>query len=262
MLQKPLAYKATNLLSINFIDHAFFTRQGGVSKGDFAYLNASYNTNDHKDNVTKNRNIITTYFGNSKHKLVTLNQQRTANVVVVTKNNIPSVNHEGDALITKEPNLILGVVTADCVPILLTDPKEKTIAAIHAGHNGAFLGIIENTINTLVQMGTNPKNIVAALGPSIKQQSYEVKTDFYNKFLKQTKNNENFFYYNNSKNCYFFSLQQYIINKLNNLDVTIIEELHFNTFTAPLLFFSHRYSSKNGKDRGLQASTIVIKENI
>lgn len=251
-------YKANNLKAIDFINHGFFTRSGGVSNQDFSSLNPYHFTKDSTVNVEKNREVVTKYFGKNNYKLITLHQQSQADVLIVTKDNVPEYTYKADALITKEKGLILGICTADCVPILLADNITKTIAAIHAGHNGTFNGVIENTINALKKLQIIPSNLVASIGPSIYMENYAVQKDFYLKYISKDSKNEQFF--NIYNNCYFFSLQKYIINKLNQIGIKNIEDLNLDTYSNPSLFFSHRYSVKNNINRGTQISTIVIKE--
>lgn len=251
-------YQASNLKTLDFIDHGFFTRNGGVSKENFRSLNTYHFTKDNPTDIEENRKIVTQYFNKNKHNLITLHQQSQAEVIVVTKNNIPQYTYKADALITKEKGLILGIFTADCVPILLADPITKTVAAIHAGHNGAFNGIIENTITELKKLQILPSNLIASIGPAITMENYEVQKEFYLKYTNKEASNKKFFTIYN--NCYFFSLQSYIINKLNQIGIKNIEDLSLDTYSNPSLFFSHRYSLKNNIDRGAQISTIVIKE--
>ncbi|MGV3278774.1 peptidoglycan editing factor PgeF [Rickettsiales bacterium LUAb2] len=254
------ALSAENLNSIDFIKHGFFTRIGGFSINNFSELNTSYFAGDELTNVDKNRKLVNDYFANPKSKLITVKQVHSTNVKIVDENNLPQIDDEADALITTSPNIILGVQTADCVPLLMVDINKKIIAAIHCGHNGSFNGIIENTYLKMQNLGSTSSNIIAAIGPSIKQASYEVDINFYNKYINQNPQNQQFFINSINKNHYLFNLPNYITNKLLNLGITNTHEITLDTFSNNHLFFSHRFATKNNINRGLQISTIMLKE--
>lgn len=258
--RSPLNLQASNLSGCAFIRHAFFTRQGGCSVGDFSSLNTSYTTPDDHNLVTKNRALITEGFYNLPvDSLCTLTQKSSNKVMYVHKDNVKEAKStEADALVTKEPSIILGVYTADCCPILLADTEEKQIAAIHAGHGGAYLGVVQNTVNLMIAKGSKAENIVAAIGPSIAKTCYQVQQDFYEKFIMQSSKNAKFFVQHHLGG-YYFDLVQYVIYLLRGAGIVNIENLGLDTFSNAELFFSHRRATQTTSNRGLQLSSIVIK---
>ena len=163
----------------------------------------------------------------------------------------------GDALITKEKKVIIGILTADCVPILIYDKKLKVISAIHAGWKGANKGIVEKVIKYLLKNGSEPKNLIAAIGPCINQKNYEVKKDFINKFLKQSKKNEIFF--KKIKKKTYFSLNKYVYTQLRNLGLKKIDIIEKDTYNPNNNLFSARRSLRlNHDDYGRNISIIMI----
>ena len=169
------------------------------------------------------------------------------------KNNLP-----GDAIVTKLKNIGIAVLTADCVPLLFCDPKKKIIGCVHAGWKGALNGIIENTIDKFLELNSNPRDLVAAIGPCINHQHYEVMYDFYKKFLAQSKNNRRFFTIANDKK-YLFNIRSYINAKLIELGIKNIDHIKMDTFSNKENFFSYRRSKRhNEKDYGRCISVIIL----
>ena len=163
----------------------------------------------------------------------------------------------GDALITNKLNTPIGVLTADCAPILIFDSKNKIIAAIHAGWKGAFKGIIKKVIKFLIKKGSSTDNITAVIGPCISLKNYEVKQDFIKKFIKNDVKTKIFF--KKIKNKNYFNLSQYIAYQLKNLDIKKIEVINKDTFNIKNNFFSARRSkSRNEVDYGRNISVIMI----
>ena len=164
---------------------------------------------------------------------------------------------KADAIITDQKNLPIAVLTADCTPLLFYDKKRKMIAAVHAGWKGAFKGIIKKVINFMLKKGCQKKNIIAAIGPSIAQKNYEVKTKFMNKFIKNHKKNKIFFKFKND--LIFFDLQKYIKSQLKFLKINKIDMINTDTFDKKNNFFSARRSlSLKHDDYGRNISIIMI----
>lgn len=253
VLQSP------NLLGYKHINHAFFTRQGGVSKGDFSSLNVGFATKDEPSNINCNRQLALGYFGLPQPRLCTLQQESASKVVVVNKKNLPRVsNTPGDGLVTNEPEIALGVYTADCVPLLLADSKNSVVAAVHAGHQGAFQGVVGNTVAAMLNLGAEIQHIAAALGPAIQQTSYQVQKDFYQRLTGDDPEVKKLFTpHKASGHC--FALPEYVIYLLYKLKINNVYKLPYDTFSSPHLFFSHRYSMLHKHSRGLQLSSIVIR---
>ena len=191
-------------------------------------------------------------------KIFLLNQIHSNKFFYIDKNSKLNNNKfEGDALITNRSNTPIGVLTADCAPILIFDKKKKMVAAIHAGWKGAYKDIVKKVIKFMIKKGCTPKSMTAAIGPCISLQNYEVKQDFKKKFIKKDKNTEIFFKKIRSK--HYFNLNRYIVYQLKNLDIKKIEVINRDTFNIKNNFFSARSSkSRNENDYGRNISLIMI----
>ena len=249
-------YKSTLLNKFDEIDHGFFNSKGGFSKGIYESLNCGIGSKDLKKNVFRNLEKVAKQINITKKNIILLNQVHSNKVINVR--DIFKIRRIGDGLITNRKKLALGILTADCAPILIFDPKKKIIAALHAGWKGAFKDIIGKTINKLNQKGSKSKDLIAVVGPCISIKNYEVKKDFLNKFLQKSKKNIKFFKLYNKK--IFFSLNSYIKSQLINMKVKKIEIIHKDTFPKKNNFFSSRRSIKNKfNDYGRNISIIMIK---
>ena len=238
------------------ISHGFFNKSGGFSNGIYKSLNCGIGSGDKKQNINKNLKKVCKKISCSKNKLVLLNQIHSNKVFSINK--IPKKKPIGDALITSKNQFALGILTADCAPIFLFDPKMKIIAAIHAGWKGAYKKIVYKTIDDLKKKGSNIRDLIAVIGPCISKYKYEVKKDFLKKFTKQNKKNIRFFTFKEKK--IFFSLNEYIKNQLKNIGIINIEIINKDTYLKKNNFFSHRRSLKNKyNDYGRNISVIMIK---
>jgi len=249
-------FKSKLLNKFDEIEHGFFNSKGGFSKGIYESLNCGIGSKDLKKNVVRNLEKVAKQINTTKQNIILLNQVHSNKVINVR--DIFKIRRLGDGLITNRKKLALGILTADCAPILIFDPKKKIIAALHAGWKGAFKDIIGKTINKLNQKGSKSKDLIAVVGPCISIKNYEVKKDFLNKFLQKSKKNIKFFKLYNKK--IFFSLNSYIKSQLINMKVKKIEIIHKNTFPKKNNFFSSRRSIKNKfNDYGRNISIIMIK---
>ena len=249
-------FKSKLLNKFDEIEHGFFNSKGGFSKGIYESLNCGIGSKDLKKNVVRNLEKVAKQINTTKQNIILLNQVHSNKVFNVS--DIFKIRRIGDGLITNRKKLALGILTADCAPILIFDPKKKIIAALHAGWKGAFKDIIGKTINKLNQKGSKSKDLIAVVGPCISIKNYEVKKDFLNKFLQKSKKNIKFFKLYNKK--IFFSLNSYIKSQLINMKVKKIEIIHKNTFPKKNNFFSSRRSIKNKfNDYGRNISIIMIK---
>jgi polyphenol oxidase len=222
------------------IKHCFFSRKGGFSKGLYKGLNCGRGSKDKKKDILKNLNHVSHKMFIKKNKLVLMNQTHSAKVIEVKIENYKK-KMNSDALITKVKGIGLGVITADCVPIIIYDSKNKIIGCIHAGWKGVFSGIIKNTVNKIRKLNSKNK-IFASIGPCIGKKSYEVDLKFYKKFLNQTKKNKKYFYYKN-KNKKLFDLRKFVSDKLKELKIKI-DHVNHDTFKEKTNFFSYRRSCK------------------
>ena len=237
------------------LKHCFFSRKGGFSKGIYKSLNCGKGSKDNKANVSKNLDYISKKMKVKKNNLILMHQTHSNKVVELRRQNFRRKIY-ADAMITSIKNLVLGVVTADCVPILIFDKKNKIIGCIHSGWRGAFSNIIKNTVLRIKKL--NSKNeIYASIGPCIGKNSYEVDLKFKKKFIKKSKKNIKYFSKKN-KDKSLFDLRKYVHDKLLEFKVNIDHVKH-DTFREKDNFFSFRRSSiKKQKDYGRCISVIKL----
>jgi len=247
------------LSEIDFINHAFFTRANGVSRDIYKSLNCGYGSNDSKDNVDANRKIVLANMQNASY-LCNLHQTHSNDVLHVVEPweypNLP----KADAMVTNTPNIAIGVLTADCVPILFCDKKNKIIAATHAGWKGTATNIIQNTISKMIEIGANKSDIVASIGPAIQQDSYEVDRNFKNNFISLVEDAEQFFIPSPNDTRYLFDLTSCTEHILLESGISKISNSKIDTYSNEELFYSYRRSThKKENDYGRQISVISIK---
>ena len=238
------------------IEHGFFNRKGGISRGIYKSLNCGPGSFDKKINIKKNLNIVLNKIKYKKKNLILLNQMHSNKFYYLKKN--PKKRLKGDGILTNYRQLALGILTADCTPILFYDPKKKIIGAAHVGWRGAYKRITKKIINFYLKNGSNLKDIYIVIGPCISQRNYEVKNDFKKKFVKQNSNNKK--YFKSKANKIFFSLKDYIAGQLKEFGIKNIEIIKKDTFNVKNNFFSARRSLKNkNNDYGRNISIIMIK---
>ena len=240
----------------NNIKHCFFSRKGGFSKGIYQSLNCGKGSKDNKKNVFRNLSLVSKKMKINQERLALMRQTHSNKVIIINKKNKDSKKFNSDALITKMKGVALGVVTADCVPIILYDIKNQIIGCIHAGWKGTSSGIIENTIKKFKKLNSNNK-IFASVGPCIGKKSYEVDINFYKKFLSKSKKNAVYFVKKNN-NKRLFNLRKYVNDKLIKLNVKV-DHVNHDTFKEKNKFFSYRKSQKLGEnDYGRCISVISL----
>ena len=239
------------------INHCFFSKNGGVSKGTYNSLNCGLGSDDKKADVLKNLDIVSKRIGFSAKNLLTMNQTHSNKVVVINSANRHIQRVNADALVTSQKNIAISVLTADCVPVLIYDEVNKIIGSVHAGWKGAAGGIIENTLNEFFKINKNGK-INVAIGPCIGVGNYEVGREFYSKFIQLSKKNNNFFI-ETKNNKFFFNLRKYINSKFEKLEVNHIENIDSDTYSENKNFFSFRRSKQMGEnDYGRCISVISL----
>ena len=250
-------FYSKKLKKIKRIKHCFFSRKNGFSKGIYKGLNCGKGSKDKKVNVKKNLDYVSQRMNVEKGKLILMHQTHSNKVVVIKKNNYKKKVF-ADAMITKMKGFALGVVTADCVPIILYDAKNEIVGCIHAGWKGAFLGVIKNTISKIKKISSNNK-IYACIGPCIGKKSYEVDKNFYKMFMAKSKNNKIYFS-NKNKTKKLFNLRKFVTNKLIKANIKV-DQVDRDTFAEKSNFFSYRRSCKlKQKDYGRCISSICIPE--
>ena len=250
--------KSKKLTKFKSINHAFFNRLGGKSTGIFKSLNCGSGSSDNKRNILKNLKIVSNKVNSKLYKIVLLNQVHSNKFYYISKNSKLNNNKfKGDALITNKIDTVIGVLTADCAPILIYDHNHKMIAAIHAGWRGVHKGIVMNVVKFMVKKGCLPINMTAVIGPCISIKNYEVKQDFIKKFIKKNKKIKVFF--KKIKNRNYFSLNKYIYSQLKISGIKNIDTINKDTFDVKNNFFSARRSiSRNENDYGRNISIIML----
>ena len=248
-------FYSKNFKKLKNVNHCFFSRKKGFSKGIYASLNCGKGSKDDKKNINKNLIFVSKKMGVSKNKLMLMHQTHSNKVVEIKKNNC-NTKIKADAMVTKMKGIALGVVTADCVPVIICDVKNQIIGCVHAGWKGAYFGIINNTINKIKKMNSN-NLIYASVGPCISQKSYEVDLDFFKKFIKLSSKNKKYFKNKNNKKK-LFNLRKFVTDKLLKYKIKV-DQVDKDTFSQKNNFFSYRRSTKlSEKDYGRCISTICM----
>jgi polyphenol oxidase len=255
----PLPHDTSPLLSD--VAHAFFTRQGGVSEGMYASLNAGVGSDDNPKHVEQNRRRLAGFFGKDVSCLASLRQVHSAVCVTVDASYDTASRPEADALVTREKGVILGILTADCVPVLFYDSHATVIGAAHAGWKGARLGVLQATVAAMVALGSDAVNIHASIGASIAQVSYEVESSFRAEFLAQNPAWEQFFIPSPMRPAthYMFDNKAHAKAILLSCGLTQIDVLERDTYTDEERYYSFRRATHRGEaDYGRQLSAIML----
>ena len=245
------------LNKLNGISHGFFNRYGGKSKGIYKSLNCGPGSNDKKINIYKNLKIVKSKINNDCKNIILLNQIHSNKFIFINKNYKKKRKFKADAIITNQKKLPIGILTADCVPILICDKKKNIIAAIHVGWKGAYKDILTRVIKFMLKKDCHIKDIHVAIGPCISQKNYNVKEDFFKKFIKKDKKNTKFF--KRRKNLLYFDLPGYIKSQLKIMKISNIDHINIDTFEYRNNYFSARRSIKlKHDDYGRNISIIMI----
>ena len=242
------------------IRHGFFTREGGVSKGIYASLNCGYGSNDERDAVRENRARIASSLSVEREKLLTAYQIHSARVVEVTQPWTPEAAPEADAMVTAEPNIALGILTADCAPVLFADKEARVIGAAHAGWKGATGGVLEATINAMEKLGAKRQTIAAAVGPCISQEAYEVGPEFHAAFMNENPDNSRWFTPSEKDAHFMFDLPGYVGERLAKAGIGTVALLGRCTYQDEKRFFSYRRTThRQEDDYGRQISALMLR---
>jgi purine-nucleoside/S-methyl-5'-thioadenosine phosphorylase / adenosine deaminase len=239
--------------------HGFFTREGGFSQGLFASLNCGMGSGDDKDVVRKNREIAAARLNVPEPCLVTVYQVHSPEVVTVTEPFELASRPKADGMVTNVPGLALGVLTADCGPILFADTQSGVIGAAHAGWKGALGGVTSSTLNAMEKLGARRENIVAVVGPMIQTQSYEVGPEFPQRFIADDDDNKRFFAPSPRPGHSMFDLAGYIAARLEREGAGQVVSLGHCTFSEEPRFFSYRRATHRAERAyGRQISAIAL----
>ncbi len=255
-----LILKSPALSSSAHIAHAFFGRSGGVSQGIFASLNCGPGSGDGRPDVIENRRRVAEALA-SGSDLLTLYQIHSGEAVTVTAPWNLGEGPQADAMVTTVPNLALGILTADCAPVLFADTEARVIGAAHAGWKGAISGVTDSAIAAMERLGAKRERIVAAIGPCISQANYEVGAEFRDRFLQTDSTLARFFVSSHKSGHFRFDLEEYVASRLASGGIARIERVSCCTYAHENDFFSFRRATHRGeKDYGRQVSAIVLTD--
>ncbi|WP_142493214.1 peptidoglycan editing factor PgeF [Thalassovita litoralis] len=217
--------------------HGFFTRKGGASSGIFSGLNCGFGSSDQREIVAINRSRVAQAMDLPNDALLTIHQTHSADVAIITDSEQDI--GPGDGMVTNQPGIALGILTADCQPVLFSDPQAGVIGAAHAGWRGALDGVLEATLDAMETLGAKRANIRAAIGPTISQRAYEVGPEFLDDFMVEDMDNTRFFT-NGQGDRYMFDLPSYGLHRLRQAGVGEAEWIRHCTYSDPDRFFSYR----------------------
>jgi YfiH family protein len=247
------------LSAIPGLRHAFFDRNGGVSEGIYTSLNGGLGSHDDASHVAENRRRMAAQLGVEPRRLLTAFQIHSPDVAVATEPWDAASRPRADAIVTRTAGLAVGVTAADCGPVLLVDPTARVIGAAHAGWKGALGGVLENTIEAMTKLGAERAGIVAAIGPLIRQHSYEVGAEFVDRFTSADPSNAQFFMAASRQNHALFDLAGYIRMRLESAGVLMIDDVGIDTYSDER-FYSYRRSVHRGEaDYGRHVHSIVLE---
>jgi YfiH family protein len=244
-------------ISLGQLPHGFLGRRGGVSVGVCAGLNVGFGSHDDREAIEGNRRLAVAALL-PEAELATVHQIHSPEVVVANRAWPQDQRPRADAMVTDTPNVLLGILTADCAPVLFADHRAVVVGAAHAGWRGALAGVTDSTIAAMERLGARRENIHAAVGPCIAQPSYEVDEAFRGRFLEDEADNARFFVTGPSGKPHF-DLEAYVVHRLIAAGIDEVEALNLDTYSDPDRFFSYRRSTHQRQaDYGRQLSAIAI----
>jgi YfiH family protein len=252
-------FEADCLKILPGVRHGFFTRQGGISRGIYASLNCGQGSSDDRVAVIENRARVARHLGCPAGDVQTLHQVHSPTAVIVDRLTARDELPKGDALVTNTPGLAVGVLTADCAPVLFADTEAKVVAAAHAGWRGALAGVLEETVAAMETLGAKRSTIRAALGPAIGPANYEVGPEFEAELIGASAANARFFRRPRGAAKAAFDLPAYVLHRLSESGVRLVENMSHCTYGNESLFYSFRRSQHRSEaDYGRQISAIVV----
>jgi YfiH family protein len=243
------------------VRHAFFTRGGGTSDGLYASNNCGFGSADLPERVAENRRRSVAQLELPGEALVTVHQVHGREVAVVDRPWPHGGAPRADAMVTNRPGIALGILSADCAPVLLVDPEARVIGAAHAGWRGALGGVTDATVEAMTKLGADPSRIHAAIGPCIAYRSYEVGPEFPRPFMEQSGANADFFAPSTREGHRMFDLAGYLGRRLGALELSFVSGVPYDTCREEERFFSYRRATLRGEpDYGRNLSAIVLEE--
>jgi YfiH family protein len=249
------------LAAIPGLRHAFFTREGGVSQGIYQSLNGGLGSQDDPAHVSENRRRMATALGVPPANLLTAYQVHSPDVATATQAWDAAERPHADAIVTRTPGIALGITTADCGPVLFADPDKGVIGAAHAGWKGALGGVLDATVAAMEALGAERQGIVAAIGPLIRQRSYEVGTEFVDRFTAADADHASFFVPSARDGHAMFDLAGFIRMRLEQAGVLMIDDLGNDTYAEPQFFSYRRSVHRNEPDYGRHIHAIVLERD-
>jgi YfiH family protein len=252
--------RASVLTGLDGVGHGFFGRQGGVSRGLFSSLNCGYGSGDDAASVRENRARAASWIGTREEDLVNVYQIHSAEAVEVTAPWTRAEAPKADAMATKVPGVALGVLTADCAPVLFADVEAGVIGAAHAGWKGAIDGVLASAVALMERLGAERSRLRAAVGPCISQAAYEVGPEFYARFVAQAADNARYFVPAPRADHWQFDLRGYVTAQLRALGVGSIEACDTCTYEREEQYFSFRRTTHRAElDYGRNLSAIMLR---
>lgn len=252
-------FQSSSLSDLDGVAHGFFGRKGGVSRGIFASLNTGFGSSDDAENVAENRSRIAKHLGTSEGRLVTLYQIHSPNAVHVTSPWSRGQGPQADAMATTERGIALGVLAADCAPVLFADARAGVIGSAHAGWKGAIGGVVEAAVELMEKLGAKRGNISAAIGPCISQRSYEVGPEFRERFVAQASDNSRYFVPSKKADHFMFDLPAYVAMRAKGVGLGHVDVTGVCTYDNAEDYFSFRRTTHLGeKDYGRNLSAIML----
>jgi len=255
-----MTFESSLLAAAPGIRHAFFTREGGVSNGIYASLNGGLGSDDDPANVAENRKRMADAVGVTPSHFLTLFQIHSPDVVVATEPWNAADRPRADAIVTKVPGLALGASAADCGPILFADASARVIGSAHAGWKGALTGVLESTIAAMEKLGAERGRITAAIGPLIRQRSYEVGAEFVDRFKAADTSNARFFVPSKREGHAMFDLAGFIRARLETASILMIDDVGVDTYSDERFFSYRRTTHRKEPDYGRHVHAIVLED--
>jgi YfiH family protein len=248
------------LAAVPGVRHAFFTRDGGVSQGIYASLNAGVGSQDDPAHVAENRRRMAEVMDVAPDNFLSLYQIHSPDAVIADKAWDAASRPRADAIVTRTPGLAIGASAADCGPILFADPQARVIGAAHAGWKGALTGVLESTIAAMESLGGKRGDIVAAIGPLIRQQSYEVGAEFVDRFTQADADHARFFVPAARDGHAMFDLGGFIRMRLERADILMIDDTGIDTYADDRFFSYRRTVHRKEPDYGRHVHAIALED--
>ena len=247
------------LSAVPGLGHAFFSREGGVSEGIYAGLNGGVGSNDNPAHVAENRRRMAAALHVQPEHFLTVFQIHSPDVVIASNQWDTANRPKADAIVTRAHGVAIGVTAADCGPILLADPKARVIGAAHAGWKGALMGVVESTVAAMEKLGAERGNILAAIGPMIRQPSYEVGNEFVERFVEADAGSALYFLAAEREGHAMFDLAGFVRSRLEQAGVLLVDDTGIDTYADERFFSYRRCVHRKEADYGRHVHAIVLE---